>query len=73
MDTSLRRCALAPSIGILVLIRLIQGAAAALLVPSSLTLLQASYPGRRERARAVGLWAGSAGWRPPRARSWAAR
>jgi DHA2 family methylenomycin A resistance protein-like MFS transporter len=54
-------CALAPSIGILVLIRLIQGAAAALLVPSSLTLLQASYPGRRERARAVGLWGGIGG------------
>jgi MFS transporter, DHA2 family, methylenomycin A resistance protein len=32
-------CALAPAIGVLVLIRLIQGAAAALLVPSSLTLL----------------------------------
>ena len=54
-------CALAPSIGILVLIRLIQGTAAALLVPSSLTLLQASYPGRRERARAVGLWGGIGG------------
>jgi DHA2 family methylenomycin A resistance protein-like MFS transporter len=54
-------CALAPSIGILVLIRLIQGAAAALLVPSSLTLLQASYPGRRERARAIGLWGGIGG------------
>ena len=36
-------CALAPAIGVLVLIRLIQGAAAALLVPSSLALLQASY------------------------------
>jgi DHA2 family methylenomycin A resistance protein-like MFS transporter len=65
-------CALAPSIGILVLIRLIQGVAAALLVPSSLTLLQASYPGRRERARTVGLWGGSAGWRRRRVPSWAA-
>ena len=54
-------CALAPSIGILVLIRLIQGVAAALLVPSSLTLLQASYTGRADRARAVGLWGGIGG------------
>jgi MFS transporter, DHA2 family, methylenomycin A resistance protein len=54
-------CALAPAIGVLVLIRLIQGAAAALLVPSSLALLQASYPDRASRARAVGLWGGIGG------------
>jgi hypothetical protein len=54
-------CALAPAIGVLVLIRLIQGAAAALLVPSSLALLQASYPDRAGRARAVGLWGGIGG------------
>ncbi len=54
-------CALAPSIGILVFIRLIQGVAAALLVPSSLALLQASYPDRARRARAVGLWGGIGG------------
>ncbi|MGI8451490.1 MAG: MFS transporter, partial [Streptosporangiaceae bacterium] len=54
-------CALAPALGVLVLIRLIQGAAAALLVPSSLALLQASYPDRARRARAVGLWGGLGG------------
>jgi len=54
-------CALAPAIGVLVLVRLIQGAAAALLVPSSLALLQASYPDRAMRARAVGLWGGIGG------------
>ena len=54
-------CALAPAIGVLVLIRLIQGAAAALLVPSSLALVQASYPDRASRARAVGLWGGIGG------------
>ncbi|MCW2908145.1 MAG: major facilitator superfamily transporter multidrug efflux transporter, partial [Actinomycetia bacterium] len=54
-------CALAPAIGVLVLIRLIQGAAAALLVPTSLALLQASYPDRARRARAVGLWGGIGG------------
>jgi DHA2 family methylenomycin A resistance protein-like MFS transporter len=52
-------CALTPAIGVLVLIRLIQGPAAALLVPSSLALLQASYPG--QAARAVGVWGGTGG------------
>ena len=65
-------CALAPAIGVLVLIRLIQGAAAALLVPSSLALLQASYPDRAGPAPwACG--AGSAGWPPPPDLSWAGR
>ena len=54
-------CTLAPSLGVLVAIRLIQGTAAALLVPSSLALLQASYPDPARRARAVGLWGGIGG------------
>jgi len=54
-------CALAPSIGVLVGIRLVQGVGAALLVPTSLALLQASYPDRARRARAVGLWGGVGG------------
>ncbi|HUY47406.1 MAG TPA: MFS transporter [Streptosporangiaceae bacterium] len=54
-------CALAPGIGALIAIRLIQGSAAALLVPASLSLLQASYPDRAARARAVGLWGGIGG------------
>ena len=50
-------CALAPSLGVLVVIRLIQGVAAAMLVPTSLALLQASYPDPGHpgpRRRAVG-------------------
>ncbi len=54
-------CALAPSIAVLVAVRLVQGAAAALLVPTSLALLQASYPERAIRARAAGLWGGVGG------------
>ena len=54
-------CAMAPGITALVGIRLVQGAAAALLVPTSLALLQASYPDRARRARAVGLWGGIGG------------
>ena len=37
------------------------GGGRALLVPSSLSLLQATYPDRARRARAVGLWGGIGG------------
>ncbi len=36
-----------------------QGLGAALLVPSAMALLQRAFPESRERAKAVGLWAGS--------------
>ncbi|MEX0172629.1 MFS transporter [Streptomyces sp. LMG1-1-1.1] len=49
-------CALAPSAGVLIAARLAQGAGAALLVPASFALLQAAYPDRAQRARAVGYW-----------------
>jgi DHA2 family methylenomycin A resistance protein-like MFS transporter len=49
-------CALAPSAVVLIAGRLLQGAGAALLVPSSYALLQAAYPDRADRARAVGVW-----------------
>jgi DHA2 family methylenomycin A resistance protein-like MFS transporter len=54
-------CGLAPSLALLVAARLIQGAGAALLVPSSLVLLQAAYPTRQARARAFGSWGAIAG------------
>lgn len=54
-------CGLAPSLAVLVAARLVQGAGAALLVPSSLVLLQAAYPDRRARARAFGIWGAIAG------------
>ncbi len=54
-------CGLAPSLGVLVAARLVQGAGAALLVPASLVLLQAAYPTRAGRARAFGVWGGIAG------------
>jgi MFS transporter, DHA2 family, methylenomycin A resistance protein len=50
-------CGLAPSLGMLIGARVVQGIGAALLVPSSLALLQASYQDRRSRARAIGIWA----------------
>lgn len=53
-------CALAPSVGVLVLARVLQGVAAALLVPESLAIISASFP-ENERGRAIGTWSGLAG------------
>ena len=50
-------CGLAPSLGILIAARALQGAGAALLVPCSLTLLNHTFPGPAERSRAIGRWA----------------
>ncbi|ARQ00929.1 MFS transporter [Pseudorhodoplanes sinuspersici] len=49
-------CGLAPSAAWLVVARLLQGAAAALLVPSSLAIIGASFTGA-ERGPAIGTWA----------------
>ena len=53
-------CGLAPSMGVLIAARFVQGAGAAALVPSSLVLLQAAFPTRAGRSRALGVW-GSVG------------
>lgn len=49
-------CALAPTAGVLIAARLLQGAGAALFMPSSLSLLVAAFPGKRQRTRMLGLW-----------------
>lgn len=49
-------CALAPSAYWLIGARLVQGAAAAMLVPASLAIVGAAYP-QAERGRAIGVWA----------------
>jgi MFS family permease len=51
-------CGLAPSLEILIVARLLQGAAGALLVPGSLAIITATFEGA-SRARAFGLWASS--------------
>jgi MFS transporter, DHA2 family, methylenomycin A resistance protein len=50
-------CGLAPTLGVLIAARALQGAGAALLVPCSLTLLNHTYPEPRARSRAIGRWA----------------
>ena len=49
-------CGLAPSMEVLVLARLLQGFAGALLVPGSLSIITSSFEGAA-RARAFGVWA----------------
>src|SRR6188474_114544 len=49
-------CGIAPSLELLVLFRLVQGAAGALLVPGSLSVITATFEGPA-RARAFGTWA----------------
>jgi EmrB/QacA subfamily drug resistance transporter len=50
-------CGLAPDAVTLAVFRAVQGAGAALLTPSSLAILGASFP-EAERGRAIGAWAG---------------
>ena len=51
-------CALAPSLDWLIVCRVAQGISAAILTPSSLALIGATYP-KEERNRAIGVWAGA--------------
>src|SRR4029077_1529504 len=53
-------CGFAPNMELLVLFRVLQGAAGALLVPGSLALLTANFSGE-EQGRAFGVWAGASG------------
>src|SRR4030081_1583116 len=53
-------CGLAPNMELLVLFRILQGAAGAVLVPGSLALLTANFSGE-EQGRAFGTWAGASG------------
>lgn len=53
-------CAIAPTMGTLIAARAVQGVAAAMLVPGSLAILQASFR-RSDRMAAIGAWTGLLG------------
>jgi EmrB/QacA subfamily drug resistance transporter len=53
-------CGLSPNMESLIVLRIIQGAAGALLVPGSLALLTSTFEGS-ERGRAFGVWAAASG------------
>ncbi len=50
-------CGAAPTIGLLVAARFVQGTAAAIIMPASLTLISQAYEDRVQRGRAVAIWA----------------
>ncbi len=54
-------CALASSMGALICFRVLQGIGAAVELPATLAILSHVFTGQRERAQAVGIWAGAAG------------
>jgi len=49
-------CGLAPSLGFLIGARLVQGSAAALMLPASLALVRQAFPDAAQRARAIAQW-----------------
>jgi len=53
-------CGIAPTAGVLIAARLLQGVGGALLAPGSLAILQASFRAD-DRARAIGAWSGLGG------------
>ncbi|MDQ2761423.1 MAG: MFS transporter [Actinomycetota bacterium] len=54
-------CALAGSADWLIAFRVLQGVGAAIELPATLAILSHTFTGERERAQAVGIWAGAAG------------
>ncbi|MEU6239289.1 MFS transporter, partial [Kitasatospora sp. NPDC047058] len=50
-------CALAPSVGVLVAARAVQGVGASMLSPVALAIVVNAMPDPRERAQAIGVWA----------------
>ena len=54
-------CALAPSAGVLIAARALQGVGGAVMMPSTLSILTNTFPDPKERAQAIGMWAGISG------------
>ena len=54
-------CALAPTLGLLIAGRALQGVGSAAMLPQSLAILATAFPGRRERNRAMAAWSMVAG------------
>jgi DHA2 family methylenomycin A resistance protein-like MFS transporter len=54
-------CALSPTIGVLIGGRAVQGLGAAIMMPSTLAILTNTFHDPKERAQAIGIWAGVSG------------
>jgi MFS family permease len=66
-------CSLAPSVGWLVVFRMLQAVGGSMMNPVAMSIITATFDDAKERARAVGVWAPSSGCRWASARSSAAR
>jgi EmrB/QacA subfamily drug resistance transporter len=53
-------CGLAPSVGVLIAARFVQGTGAALFLPASLAIVRATFADPAQRAKAIAAWAGIA-------------
>jgi EmrB/QacA subfamily drug resistance transporter len=54
-------CAFAPSVGVLIGARSLQGVGAAIMMPVTLAILTNAFTEPKERAQAIGIWAGVSG------------
>lgn len=54
-------CALAANIPLLIIFRLLQGVAAAMIVPASLSLVNGLYDDKKDQAKAIAIWAAMGG------------
>ncbi|MEY9961994.1 EmrB/QacA subfamily drug resistance transporter [Streptacidiphilus sp. MAP12-16] len=54
-------CSLAPTLGWLIVFRVVQGLGASMLNPVALSIITHAFPDPRERARAIGLWGTTVG------------
>jgi EmrB/QacA subfamily drug resistance transporter len=53
--------AFSPSVGVLIATRVVSGMGAALIFPTTLSIITATFPDRRQRAAAIGAWGGVTG------------
>lgn len=54
-------CSVAPSLGLLVVFRMMQAVGGSMLTPNTLSIISNVFTDRRERAAAIGLWGGVSG------------
>jgi EmrB/QacA subfamily drug resistance transporter len=51
-------CSLAPSVGLLIVFRMLQAVGGSMLNPVAMSIVTNTFTDRRERARAIGIWGG---------------
>jgi EmrB/QacA subfamily drug resistance transporter len=55
-------CALAPSLGWLIIFRMLQAVGGSMLNPVAMSIITNTFTGRADRARAIGIWGGVVGF-----------